>query len=168
MRPSEIALKYANIKELPGNVFGNDTEFGRKLHAAGQKDGEAYCAYTQEVIFKEALPNRVAELDKLFNASAVQTFKNFRDAAFLNGFLPQIDCLVFWQKYVNGKADWRGHMGVVISIDLDGRRYKTVEGNTGGGVNNREGDGVYIKSHNLEGAATVENGLRLLGFIQVV
>lgn len=163
MRPSEFCLQFVGQKELPGNKFSDQTAIGKLLHAAGQKDGQAYCSYTQEVIFKECFPGN-AELDKLFDASAVQTFKNFNNAAYPVGRLPQIDTLVVWQKYIDGKPDWRGHCGLVVELTEKG--FRSFEGNTGSG-DPREGDGFYIKTHSMEGAFSVNNGLRLLGFIQI-
>jgi hypothetical protein len=152
-------------KELPGNKFSSETVLGKLLHAAGQQDGQAYCAYTAEAMYKECYPEKFDELDKLFDASAVKTFKNFRDAGYPIGNMPQIDSLVVWQKYVDGKADWRGHCGIVI--ETNGQNYKSFEGNTASAANSREGDGFYIKSHTLMGAREVTNGLRLLGFVQI-
>ncbi len=164
MRPSEYVKQFVGLKELPGNKFSNETVIGKLLHAAGQQDGQAYCAYTAEAMFKECYPEKFDELDKLFNASAVKTFKNFRDAAYPIGQMPQVDTLVVWQKYVDGKADWRGHCGIVTSIN--GQRFESFEGNTGSG-DPREGDGFYIKAHNADMGYSVNNGLRLLGFVQI-
>lgn len=166
MTPSEIALQWVGQKELAGNKFLDSTEIGKLIHAAGQKDGEAYCAYTQEALFKKANPEKMDEYSRLFNASAVQTFMNFKDAGYTIVFIPAVDHLVVWQKYANGKADWRGHCGNVMAVK--GNKFDSFEGNTGSG-DPREGDGFYIKSHSADGAAfTVNTGLRLLGFIKLI
>lgn len=164
MRPSNFVKQFVGQKELPGNKFSNETVIGKLLHAAGQQDGQAYCAYTAEAIFKECYPEKFEELDKLFNASAVQTYKNFKNAAYLIGNMPQVDALVVWQKYVEDKPDWRGHCGIVTSVN--GFKFDSFEGNTGS-TDPREGDGFYIKSHNSEYGFSVKNGLRLLGFVQI-
>jgi hypothetical protein len=164
MRPSEFVKQFVGQKELPGNKFSSETVIGKILHAAGQQDGQAYCAYTAEAMCKECYPEKFEVLDKLFDASAVKTFKNFQNAAYPVGHMPQVDCLVVWQKYVNGVADWRGHCGIVTSVN--GQRFESFEGNTGSG-DPREGDGFYIKAHNAELGYSVNNGLRLLGFVQI-
>lgn len=164
MRPSEFVKQFVGQKELPGNVFQSTSVIGKLLHASGQKDGQAYCAYTQEAVYKECYPEKFDELDKLFDASAVKTFKNFRDAGYPIGSMPRVDCLVVWQKYIDGKADWRGHCGCVTSAQ--GQKFESFEGNTGSS-DPREGDGFYIKTHNAEFGYSVTNGLRLLGFIQI-
>lgn len=170
MRPSEFCLQFVGQKELPGNVFNNDTLIGKLLDAAGQQDGQAYCSYTQEAIFKACNPSIEQELDKLFDASATKTFKNFRDASYLIGNLPQIDSLVIWQLYVNNIAQWQGHAGLSLSSSLQFARdkyFRCFEGNTGGDA--REGDGFYIKKRTLEPIklSGVGRELRIMGFIQI-
>lgn len=165
MRPSNFVKQFVGQKELPGNKFSSETVIGKLLHAAGQKDGQAYCAYTVEAMYKECLPEKFEEFDKLFDASAVKTFKNFKDAGYPIGTMPQMDCLVVWQKYVNGVADWRGHCGIVV--ETNGQKFMSFEGNTGSS-DPREGDGFYIKAHNAEHGFTVKHGLRLLGFVQIL
>lgn len=164
MRPSEFVKQFVGQKELPGNKFSSETVIGKLLHAAGQQDGQAYCAYTAEAMFKECYPDKFEVLDKLFDASAVKTFNNFQKAAYPVGKMPQVDCLVVWQKYVDGKPDWKGHAGIVTSVQ--GQKFESFEGNTGS-TDPREGDGFYIKTHNAEHGCSVTNGLRLLGFIQI-
>lgn len=164
MRPSQFVMQFVGQKELPGNMFNETNIIGKLLHAVGQRDGQAYCAYTAEAMFKECYPEKFEVLDKLFDASAVKTFKNFKDAAYPIGNIPQVDCLVVWQKYIDGKPDWKGHAGIVTSIH--GQHFESFEGNTGSS-DPREGDGFYIKSHNAEFGYSVTNGLRLLGFVQI-
>lgn len=164
MRVSNFVKQFVGQKELPNNKFSSETVIGKLLHASGQQDGQAYCAYTQEAIYKECYPEKFDVLDKLFDASAVKTFKNFRDASYPIGNLPQVDSLVVWQKYIDGKPDWKGHCGCVVEVH--GMKFQSFEGNTGS-TDPRDGDGFYIKSHNADFGFSVTNGLRLLGFIQI-
>jgi len=167
MRPSEFCLQFVGLKELPNNKFTDSTLIGRLLHAAGQKDGEAYCAYTQEAIFKAcASPEKIKELDKLFDASAVKTAKNFTDAAYPIGYKPVAEWLCVWQKFdATGVAQWQGHQGLVIATD--GNHFLSFEGNTGGDA--REGDGFYVKLRSLN-PIKLSGGseLRISCFIQVL
>jgi len=164
--PSLFIKQFIGQKELPSNKFTDETLMGKLLHAAGQKDGEAYCAYTQEAIFKECFPEKRSELNVLFDASAVKTFRNFEKAGYSISLIPQLDHLVVWQKYINGQPDWRGHCGCVVSIR--GEHFDSFEGNTSSGVGDiREGDGFFIRSHNAAGSYSVKNGLRLLGFVKI-
>jgi hypothetical protein len=162
MKQIDIAKKYVGQKELAGNVFTNESELGRKLHEAGQKNGEAWCAYLQEAIFCEAFPEKNKELRKLFSASAVQTFKNFKEAGYDCHERPKPGDIVIWQKYAEGKETWQGHAGLVISVAQDGS-FHTIEGNTNS-TGGREGDTVAEK---IRTNIRKDNGLNVLGFVTI-
>jgi len=163
MRPSEIALKYVGQTEKPGNMGFNDQEFEARMFDVGFVKGHAWCAYFTELVFKEAYPEKFNELDKLFSGSTIQTFRNFRDAAYLIGYAPQPNTLVIWQTMKDGKPQATGHAGVVTSVQSSWE-FESVEGNTndGGG---REGYIVAKKERKV--FAEVKNGLKILGFIQI-
>lgn len=164
MTLAETARKYLGQKEGKNNTFGNETELGKRLHEAGQKDGEAWCAYFVEACLKETAPERFDEFDKLCNASAVQTYKNCRDAAFLIGEVPNVNWLVVWQKYEKGRPQWMGHIGIVSKVNADGT-FLSIEGNTNS-AGSREGIEVAERSHRV--AKDVNDGLRVIGFVRVV
>jgi hypothetical protein len=65
----EVAKKYVGMKENDGNKFDENSILGQVLHKAGQKDGEAWCAYFAEAVFCEACPDRNSEFRKIFSAS---------------------------------------------------------------------------------------------------
>lgn len=163
----DIALKYVGEKEMTGNVFSDESDFGRKLHAAGQKDGDPWCALFCELVFKEAYPERFAELDKLFSASAVQTFKNFTHKKTGKGYsqnqIPSIGNLVIWQMQKDGIPQWQGHAGIVYKVKSSWE-FTSIEGNTNE-AGGREGIAVAIKERKV--LADVKNGLKVLGFIQI-
>lgn len=164
MSPSEIAAKYIGQTEKPGNMGFNDAEFDVKMKKVGFQKTHAWCAYFAELVFKEAYPDKFEELDRLFSASAVQTFRNFRDAGYLIHNLPQKDCLVIWQMQKDGKPQWSGHAGIVADVQDNKWIFESIEGNTndGGG---REG---YIVARRLrKHLAEVKDGLKILGFIQI-
>jgi len=160
----ETALKYVGQKELPNNVFSDASDFGKKLHGAGQKDGDPWCALFVEMVFKEAFPERFAEFDKLFSASAVQTYKNFqKGGGYMFNQLPKEGNIVIWQKYVDGKPQWQGHAGIVYQLKSSWE-FTSIEGNTNE-AGGREGTSVQIKDRKV--IKDVWNGLKVLGFIQV-
>ncbi len=160
----EVALKYVGEKELTGNVFTDASDFGKKLHGAGQKDGDPWCALFVEMVFKEAFPARFAEFDKLFSASAVQTYKNFQKATgYMFNNLPKEGNIVIWQKQIEGKPQWQGHAGIVYELRSTWE-FTSIEGNTNE-AGGREGTSVQIKERKV--LANVWNGLKVLGFIQV-
>jgi len=159
------ALKYVGQKELAGNVFSDASDFGKKLHGAGQKDGDPWCALFCEVVFKEAFPARFTEFDKLFSASAVQTFKNFqKGGGYVFNNLPRPGNIVIWQKYVDGKPQWQGHAGIVYKLNSSWE-FQSIEGNSNS-AGGREGVEVAIQP-NRKVIKDVKNGLKILGFIQV-
>jgi hypothetical protein len=159
----EVALKYVGEKELPGNVFDPQSDFGKKLHAVGQRDGMAWCALFSELVFKEAYPEKFKEFDRLFSASAVQTFKNFENAAYPINNLPREGNLVIWQQMKDGVPQWQGHAGIVVELKSTWE-FKSVEGNTNE-AGGREGVTVAVKERKV--LKDVWNGLKVLGFVQV-
>lgn len=163
MTPQEIAMKYIGETEKPGNMGFTDAEFENKMKAVGFQKTHAWCAYFTELVFKEAYPERFKEIDMLFSAGTIQTFRNFLDASYPISNVPKAGNLVIWQTFKNGGPQTTGHAGVVIEA-VDNNTFYSVEGNTndGGG---REG---YIVAKKLRHVvANVQNGLRILGFIKV-
>lgn len=163
MTPQEIALKYIGETEKPGNMGFNDAEFETKMIEVGFQKTHAWCAYFSELVFKEAYPEKFQELDKLFSASAVQTFRNFRMASYPISAVPKEGNLVIWQMMKDGKGQITGHAGVVVQV-IDQNTFYSVEGNTndGGG---REG---YIVAKKLRHVVVPgQNGLKVLGFIKI-
>lgn len=162
MSVQQIALKYIGQTEKPGNMGFNDADFEAKMKEVGFQKTHAWCAYFAELCFKEAFPEK-KELDKLFSAGTIQTFKNFKDAAYLIGNVPHPGNLVIWQSMKDGKALTTGHAGIVVET-VDQSTFYSIEGNTndGGG---REG---YIVAKRLRKVIpNVQNGLKILGFIQI-
>jgi len=158
-----IAESYIGETEKPGNMGFNDHEFEKKMFAVGFQKSHAWCAYFAELVFKEAFLDKFKELDKLFSASTVQTFRNFRDAGYLIGEIPVAGHLVIWQTMKDGKPQTTGHAGIVHS-KIDNDSFWSIEGNTndGGG---REG---YIVAKRVRRVIpNVQNGLKVLGFIQI-
>lgn len=158
----ETARKYIGQTEKPGNMGFNDADFERKMKAVGFQKTHAWCAYFAELVFKEVYPERFAELDALFSASAVQTFRNFRDAGYPVHYVPKEGYLVVWQNHKEGKPQWTGHVGIVTEV-IDNHTFKSVEGNTND-VGGREG---YIVAERIRKNVPVNNGLKVIGFIKI-
>jgi len=163
MRPSEVALKYLGETEKPGNSGFNDADFEKKMKEVGFVKGHAWCSYFAELVFKEAYPERFDELDKLFSGSTVQTFRNFRDAAYPIGYVPQPNTLVIWQSMKDGKPQITGHAGIVVSVKSTWE-FESVEGNTSDG---KSREGYIVARHERKVLADVKNGLKILGFVQI-
>lgn len=163
MKHIDVAKKYLNQSELPGNVFDENTPIGKILHKAGQKNGEAWCSYFVEGVFREAYPEKDDHFSKIFSAGAVNTFHNFREVGYKTSTTPSVGSIVIWQRYKDGKPSWQGHAGIVIEV-IDENRFRSIEGNTNR-AGSREGDSVQIKERTLTHRI---NGLNVLGFITVI
>jgi hypothetical protein len=158
----ETAKKYLGQTEKPNNQGFNDLEYETKMIAVGFQKGQAWCSYFAELVFKEAYPDKFEELDKLFSASAVQTFKNFTDAKYKVSTTPVVGALVIWQYYENGKPGWTGHAGIV-SKRLSDSSFQSIEGNT----NDNGGREGYIVAEKTRSTGKKKNGLNVLGFITI-
>lgn len=164
MTPSENAITYLGEMEKPGNSGFIDHEFEAEMREEGWQKGWAWCSVFCKVVFKNCYPERSAELDKMFSPSTIQTFKNFRDAAYPIGNIPRVNSLVIWQSYKEGKALTTGHAGIVVSV-LDTWQFDSIEGNTTKGNGSREGLIVAINHRKV--LSSVANGLKVLGFVQI-
>lgn len=163
MSPSEVARKYLGQTEKPANSGFNDTVFEDKMEEVGFQKGHAWCAYFAELVFKEAIPERFDELDKLFSGSTVLTFRNFRDAAYMISQVPRVDHLVIWQTMKEGKAMATGHAGIVSEV-TNLWEFKSIEGNTSDA---KSREGYIVAEHDRKILANVQNGLKVLGFIMI-
>lgn len=163
MSPSEIALKYLGQTEKPANSGFSDQDFEVKMKQVGFVKGHAWCAYFAELVFKEAFPEKFRELDKLFSGSTIQTFRNFRDAAYLIGYAPQPNTLVIWQSMKDGQPQPTGHAGIVVRVKSTWE-FDSVEGNTSDA---KSREGYIVAKHERKIYADVQDGLKVLGFIQI-
>lgn len=160
--PVKIAKKYLGQREKPGNMGFIDPSFDKKMKGVGHQDTHAWCAYFSELVFKEAYPDKLKALDRLFSASAVTTFENFKKAGYEVSAAPKEGALVIWQHYENGEKQWQGHAGVVSEV-VSEKLFKSIEGNTNAS-GGREGIEVAEKSRTTEKKPT---GLNVLGFIVI-
>jgi len=159
-----VALKYLGQSEMPGNKFTDLTPLGKMLHKAGQKDGEAWCSYFGEGCCVEAYPERKAELEKLFDASAVQTYKNFKDAGFhITSTDPEPGDLAIFQKFIKGVRQWQGHLCIVETVNAP-IGFDTIDGNTNV-AGSREG--TTVMDRKKKSFKFNPDGLSLLGFIRI-
>lgn len=156
------AKKYLGEREVSGNMGFVNPEFEKKMKAVGFQDSHAWCCYFSEMVFKEALPAKVKELDKLFSASCVQTFKNFENAKYPIHALPRPGYLVLWQSIKDGKAQQTGHAGIVTELKSTWE-FKSIEGNTSL-AGSREG--IAVGENDRKVLKDVWNGLKVMGFFQ--
>ena len=162
MKPEEIAKKYIGQTEIPGNKGFNNADFEAKMKAVGFQPTHAWCCYFAELVFKEAFPEKFKDLDKLFSASTVQTFNNFKKANYVISDVPVKGYLVIWQNQKDGVPQSTGHAGIVTDV-YNKELFKSIEGNT----NDQGGREGYIVAEKLRKVKKVQNGLQVLGFVKI-
>lgn len=163
MNAFEVASKYIGQTEKPGNMGFNDAEFEKKMKAVGFQPSHAWCAYFAELVFKETFPQKAHELDKLFSASAVQTYRNFEKAGYIVGHVPREGYLCIWQTQKNGVPQMTGHAGIVGPVKEDWI-FESIEGNTNDGGGR---EGYIVAKRTRKHIADVKDGLKVLGFVQI-
>jgi hypothetical protein len=112
-----------------------DKHFQELLEIVGWNPGDAWCALFGELVWKEAYSladsTVINELDKLFSASAVQTYLNFKNSGIYTVDMnPGKGALAIWQRYIDGKPQWSGHLGIVTTFDTNDKTMVTIDGNT--------------------------------------
>jgi hypothetical protein len=129
MAISDIALKEVGYKEGANNA--------NKYSAALKKPAESWCAD-----FVVWCAEQAGQSDVILHSSYCPDFENWAVKNHLIVTTPQKDDLVLFN-WDGGKV--AEHIGIVISYDPKTKTINTVEGNTGDGGNQSNGDGVYTK-----------------------
>ena len=159
----QTANSFLGQEEIRGNLGFKDKTFEEYMAAVGWKKKQAWCSYFVELVWKLAFvhdQNLIRELNRLFSASAVETWVFFLSSDWITSNIPSEGSLAVWQKYKKGVSHWSGHIGIVISHD--DKHFTTIEGNT-----NDDGsrEGYEVAEKHRKYSWKVNNGLRLLGFI---
>jgi surface antigen len=149
----DIAKKYVGQMEKPNNGGFVDALFEAKMKATGWQIGWAWCASFAKLCFKEA-----GKDIKVFNPSALETFKNAQKYNVPISDKPDVGSVVIFQ---HGNS-WQGHTGIVTEV-VDEKHFKTIEGNTNND-GSREGNAVCEKTRVM---VTGTNGLNVKGFIVI-
>ena len=163
-----VAKQRLGEEEKKGNSGFKNALYEKKMRDRGWLPPWAWCAFAAEEVWYEALDKDIWSLDKLdsiFDGSAVKTFNNFKNTDYKIDYTPEPGALAVWQNYINGTADWRGHIGVVINMKYD-QFFDSAEGNTNdkGG---REGYIYAIHTHDILTEMKRINGLRFIGFVHL-
>ena len=83
MTLTEVATQYIGQKELTGNKFDPESDFGKKIKAVGHNAGESWCDLFVEMCCKEATPDKFVEYDKIFTKNANRTKRGFEDKGYI-------------------------------------------------------------------------------------
>jgi hypothetical protein len=146
------AISFVGEQEIRGNLGFNDDTFQEYMEAVGWQEKQAWCAYFVELVWKLSYATRssaiVKELDALFSASAVQTYRNFNESTrWGTSNHPQKGGLVVWQTHIDDEPLWSGHIGIVKKV-MDHTSIESIEGNTNA-AGGREGIEVATKNRVL-------------------
>lgn len=168
MKQIDIARKYIGTKEQFGNKFMEDadktndsSEFAALIHLAGQKNGESWCCYTQEVFFCLTFPEREKELRKLFSASCFETYCNALKLGYKVVNYPVLGSVVIYQHVTDGIQSVKGHAAMVSNV-ISRVQFDDISGNTNS-AGSREGEVIAEKTGH--DTTRKEKGLQVLGFI---
>ena len=169
----KAALADQGQKEIKGNHGWKDPNFDALMRTTGWQDGQSWCAYWAEKIWRQVYSRRDPKMEqviaRLFSANAVQTYNSFFASSFITSDTPVEGAVVIWQHMKKGRpsfvgdTQWiTGHAGIVINTGGHSNEFETLEGNSNesGG---REGIEVARQTRKLE--FIKDNGLQLLGFI---
>lgn len=172
----KAALADHGQQEIKGNHGWKDPKFDALMRTTGWQDGQAWCSYWAEKVWRQVYSHRDPNTDnvigRLFSANAVQTFDNFWNSVFPTSNDPIEGAVVIWKHMTNGSpsfvgdTQWiKGHAGIVIDTEGSANEFVTMEGNSNdsGG---REGIEVARQVRRLD-FETV-SGLRLMGFIHPI
>lgn len=158
----EVAKSYLGQEEKSGNKGYKDPVFEEKMKAVGWQINHSWCCYFTELVAKEAFAKDSAQwkaFDKLFQPSCTATYENFAGSSmFKVGTVAKVGALAVWRH----GAGWKGHIGVVESVD--GNFMYTIEGNTNA-AGSREGTAVLRKKRSRWVSKINSAGLNLIGFI---
>jgi hypothetical protein len=166
-KATQFAKLLVGQTEISGNMGFSSPAFQKLMEGVNWNTGDQWCIYFAKVVWVNKYPDIKNLLMKLISGNSQVTFSNFvndKSGLFEVSSIPRPNDIVIWQ-YVNpstGKAEQRGHGGIVSKVKSSGEFY-TVEGNTNesGG---REGYIVAEKTHNIS-EFNKSSGLRLKGFI---
>ena len=155
---SDIAKSYLGQKEISVNKGFVNKEFDKKMRSIGFYTGAPWCGFFPLLVYSEA-----KQSVKLLSASSKRIIEKATAAGNWHAE-PVEGAVVVWASFKNGKRLSTGHIGIVTEVK-DAVNYTTVEGNTtdkGG----REGIMVALRNRHLtKDKWTVDNGLRLMGFV---
>lgn len=154
---------YDGRTEKPSNAGFTDPNFEKELKSVGWEKSYAWCAFFTKLIYTKAYKNDAklsAVVRDRFNGGALATYNNAKaDGIFKVSDMPVIGAIAVWQHGNSGN----GHVGIVISFDLETNTMYCIEGNTNAS-GSREGDRVAIKARTIKRDRTA-SGLNLKGFI---
>jgi hypothetical protein len=135
---TEFALQWNGVEELPGNGGWKDKKLQGLMEEVGWQVGWPWCACAVKMIyynvFKQVDRGIADWIMEDFTASATETYQKCEESPRWRTIIkqPVEGSIVCWRKWNNGKPDWTGHEGIVISPgagEVDSY-FESFEGNT--------------------------------------
>ena len=167
---ASFAKTFVGVKEVGGNNKGEFVQVFQKAvdNVAGSDPWCAafvsYCLKSTERIFKESFNEPSIDFDSGLKLSESVCNFWFNNPVSFRIDKPEVGSLILWRRWVDGKASWQGHIGIVVNIVSDDV-VQTIEGNTSSdNSNERDGDGVFLKNRHIK---RNYGSLRPLGFLKV-
>ncbi|NJK69335.1 MAG: alpha/beta fold hydrolase [Microcoleus sp. SU_5_3] len=150
-----VARSYIGVREQGGDNRGRQVEEFQR--AIGGAAAEAWCMSFAQYCIKAAESETQANSQVTQSEHCLTVWNG--SPSQLRSSRPEPGSLVIWR---HGNSS-KGHVGIVEAVNSDGT-FTTIEGNTSdsSGIN-REGDGVYRKQRDLDGAGD----MRVVGFLKV-
>lgn len=148
----ETAQSFVGQKEISGNMGFKQPFFLRLMESIGWRRSWAWCSMFCKLVYTEASKKVGVDpknITKHISPSVQRTKANFIKA----GIPLQTD----WTKvkpgayisWVSSRDRAKGHTGILIEFLDNGKKMKTIEGNTNA-EGSREGDSVAVKIRNAE------------------
>lgn len=167
---ASYAKTFEGVREVGGN---NKGEFVRMFQKAvdGTASGEAWCSAMASYCIKTwgNVMKSAIDIPGFKYSSALVLSESvcnfwFNNPASFRIEKPEVGSLILWRRWVDGKASWQGHIGIVVNLVSDDV-VQTIEGNTSSdNSNERDGDGVFLKNRHIK---RNYGSLRPLGFLKV-
>lgn len=150
-----VARSYIGVREQGGNNRGRQVEEFQR--AIGGAAAEPWCMSFAQYCIKAAESATQANSQVTQSEHCLTVWNG--SPSELRRSRPEPGSLVIW-RHGNSRS---GHVGIVEAVNSDGT-FTTIEGNTSdsSGIN-REGDGVYRKQRDMDGAGD----MRVVGFLKV-
>jgi len=117
------ALSLVGEREKILNINFSKEKFEDYKRRLKLTDGQVWNTYFTELVwiyaYQQYDPSMVKKLNKLFDAGAVNTWRNFLKSDFLVSNIPVAGDIVIWQNFINDKPCASGHAGIVVQVNLE-------------------------------------------------
>lgn len=171
----KLALEFANgfvgIKEQGSNRGKEIDTIQKEFGMQGQQYCVMFCLYCYILAFqklgfsyKGIIPH-IASSQTLFEEAKKPSQSPYVSAVYYDPKNIKKGDLVIWRK----RLLWKGHAGIIESVNEDFTKITTIEGNTANSDfgNQRDGDGIYRRIRKTSGIGNTSSNFYIRGFISM-